>query len=117
DNLILGRQREVWGPRAVRANAERAIADYDVRPAEPAAPARALSGGNPQKVVVARELGRGARVLIAAQPTRGVDVGAAALIHERLLAARSAGCAVVLVSAEIAELRALCDRIAVVYRG
>jgi simple sugar transport system ATP-binding protein len=117
DNLVLGRHREIWGARAVREGARRALAEYDIRPPRPFAPARSFSGGNQQKIVVARELGRGARVLLAAHPTRGVDLGAIELIHRRLLDARQGGCAVLLVSSELSELRALCDRIAVIHRG
>jgi simple sugar transport system ATP-binding protein len=123
DNLLLGRQRDFAGPlgidRArVRAYAEERLAALDVRPPAPAAAMRSLSGGNQQKVVVARELGRpGLRLLIAAEPTRGVDIGATAAIHERILAAAQAGCAVLLVSSELSELRKLADRIVVFYRG
>jgi len=80
-------------------------------------PARALSGGNQQKIVVAREMGRDFRVLLAAQPTRGVDVGAIEFIHGQLRAARAAGKAILLVSADLAEVLALSDRIAVMYGG
>jgi ABC-type uncharacterized transport system ATPase subunit len=90
---------------------------YDLRPPDPALPARALSGGNQQKVVVAREMARDFTVLLAAQPTRGVDVGAVELIHERLRRARDAGKAVLLVSAELNEVLALADRVAVMYAG
>jgi len=123
DNLLLGRQRDFAGPlgldrEKLRAHAEERLAALDVRPREPTAPMRSLSGGNQQKVVVARELGRpGLRLLIAAEPTRGVDIGATAAIHEKILAAASAGCAVLLVSSELSELRALADRIVGLYRG
>ena len=99
------------------ANARRQITAFDIRPGDPALPARALSGGNQQKIVVAREMGRDFRVLLAAQPTRGVDVGAIEFIHGQLRAARAAGKAILLVSADLAEVLALSDRIAVMYGG
>jgi simple sugar transport system ATP-binding protein len=123
DNLILGRQHHFTGAvgrldrRRIAAHAVEQIAAFDIRPADPTLPARALSGGNQQKVVVAREMGRDHAVLLAAQPTRGMDVGAIAFIHAQLRAARDAGRAVLLVSADLAELLALADRIAVMYRG
>ena len=80
-------------------------------------PARALSGGNQQKIVVAREMARDFKVLLAAQPTRGVDVGAIEFIHARLREARDQGKAVLLVSADLAEVLALSDRVAVMYGG
>ena len=123
ENLILGRAREHGTPfgldlASVGANAETAIREFDIRPADADAPARALSGGNQQKVVVARELTRpGMTLLVCGQPTRGVDIGAIEMIHERLIAARDAGAAVLLVSAELSEIRALADRVLVMYRG
>ncbi|MGZ8494146.1 MAG: ATP-binding cassette domain-containing protein, partial [Gemmatirosa sp.] len=123
DNLILGLQhRFAKGMRLDQArvaeNAQRLVAEYDIRPADPSLPARALSGGNQQKIVIAREMtGRDYRVLLAAQPTRGVDVGAIEFIHDQLRRARAAGKAIVLVSADLAEILALADRVAVMYRG
>jgi len=122
DNLILGAQhrftrRGVLERQRVAANATDRIATFDIRPPDPALPARALSGGNQQKIVVAREMARDFSVLLAAQPTRGVDVGAIEQIHDRLRAARAAGKAIILVSAELAEVMALADRIAVMYGG
>ena len=80
-------------------------------------PVGTLSGGNLQKVVLARELDHAAPVLIAEQPTRGVDIGAIAFVHARLLAERAAGRAVLLVSAELQEILALSDRVLVMYEG
>jgi len=88
-----------------------------VRPPEPERRAGHLSGGNQQKLIAARELTRGASVLLAAHPTRGVDLGAAEAIHARLLAERDAGHAILLVSSELSELLALSDRIVVLYEG
>ncbi|MCY7379950.1 MAG: ABC transporter ATP-binding protein [Gemmatimonadaceae bacterium] len=122
ENLILGQQhRFVRGAtldtRRVLEHARSLIEAYDIRPTDPELPARALSGGNQQKIVVARELARDFTVLLAAQPTRGVDVGAIEFIHARLREAKAQGKAVLLVSADLAEVLALSDRIAVMYGG
>jgi simple sugar transport system ATP-binding protein len=101
----------------IRERAEERVREFDIRPPTPQLPARALSGGNQQKVVIAREMGKDFVVLLASQPTRGVDVGAIEFIHQRLRDARAAGKAVLLVSAELNEVLALADRIAVMYRG
>ena len=101
----------------ILADARAAIALADIRPSDPLLPARALSGGNQQKIVIARALARENFVLLAAQPTRGVDVGAIELIHARLRAARDAGTGILLVSAELSEILALADRVAVMYGG
>ncbi len=122
ENLILGQQdRFSRGAQLdhdrIMQNARTQIAEYDIRPPDPLLPARALSGGNQQKIVIAREMGRSFQVLLAAQPTRGVDVGAIEFIHARLRRARDAGKAILLVSADLAEILALSDRIAVMYEG
>jgi simple sugar transport system ATP-binding protein len=122
DNLVLGRQKQYSNSGSMnrartRAFAEDRIKAFDIRPTDPNTPARALSGGNQQKIVVAREMPSDFRVLLAAQPTRGVDVGAIEFIHDQLRAARRAGKAILLVSAELHEILALSDRIAVMYRG
>jgi ABC-type uncharacterized transport system ATPase subunit len=93
------------------------IAEFDVRTQSASTPVGKLSGGNQQKVVVARELSRDVKLLIAAQPTRGVDVGSIEFIHERIVAERDSGRAVILISTELDEVLALADRIAVMYRG
>jgi simple sugar transport system ATP-binding protein len=93
------------------------LAEFDVRGGDPGTPARSLSGGNQQKVVVAREIGGDPTVLVAAQPTRGLDVGAIEFVHRRLVAERDAGRAVLLVSLELEEVRALADRILVIFEG
>jgi general nucleoside transport system ATP-binding protein len=93
------------------------LREYDVRGGEPTTLASALSGGNQQKCVVAREIAADPRVLIAAQPTRGLDVGAIEFVHRRLVAERDAGRAILLVSLEFEEVRALADRILVIYEG
>jgi general nucleoside transport system ATP-binding protein len=122
DNLILGRQRAythrgMLDRHRILADARTAIEVADIRPPDPLLPARALSGGNQQKIVIARALARQNFVLLAAQPTRGVDVGAIELIHARLRAARDAGTGILLVSAELSEILALSDRVAVMYGG
>jgi simple sugar transport system ATP-binding protein len=102
----------------VEAWARPIVLAADVRPAEPAARARGLSGGNQQKIVLARELGRPTLgVLVAAQPTRGVDIGAIEAIHRALVAARDRGAAILVISADLGELEALSDRIVVLLRG
>jgi simple sugar transport system ATP-binding protein len=122
DNLILGRQHhftkraQLDGAR-ISEHARTLVGEFDIRPPNAQLPARALSGGNQQKIVIAREMGRDFKVLHAAQPTRGVDVGAIEFIHDRLRRARSEGKAVLLVSADLAEVLALSDRIAVMYGG
>jgi simple sugar transport system ATP-binding protein len=122
-NLILGRHRDYAGPLGLdRAKigeyAVERIRALDIQPPDPSIPASSLSGGNQQKVVVARELSRAPlRVLVAAEPTRGVDFAASAEIHRRILGAADAGAGVLLVSSDLAELRALAHRIVVVYRG
>jgi general nucleoside transport system ATP-binding protein len=103
--------------KAIRDHARQVIAQYDIRTPSEDTPANALSGGNQQKTVVAREIGTGAVLLVAAQPTRGVDIGATEFIHRQLLTARAAGRAVLLVSADLDELLALSDRIGVIFKG
>ena len=122
DNLVLGQQhrfasRGVLARDRIAENAATQIAQFDIRPPVASLPARALSGGNQQKIVIAREMGRLFRCLLAAQPTRGVDVGAIEFIHAQLRAARDAGKAILLISADLAEVLALSDRIAVMYGG
>jgi len=122
DNLILGRQHHFGSfgtldAARITAHAVEHMQRFDIRPAMPSLPARALSGGNQQKIVVAREMGRAFSVLLAAQPTRGVDVGAIEFIHAQLRAARDAGRGILLVSADLPEVLALSDRIAVMYGG
>ena len=99
------------------AYARRLLKEYDVRGGGPQTRAAALSGGNQQKVVVAREVARNPRVLIAAQPTRGLDVGAIEFVHQRLVAERDTGRAILLVSLELDEILSLSDRILVMYEG
>ncbi|MDQ6737077.1 MAG: ABC transporter ATP-binding protein [Gemmatimonadota bacterium] len=124
DNLILGMQHRfssngVLDRDAIAEYARQQIRTFDIRPANADVPVRALSGGNQQKVVVAREMGGGRdySVLLASQPTRGVDVGAIEFIHSRLIAARDAGKAILLVSAELNEVLSLADRVAVMCGG
>ena len=93
------------------------IREYDIRAQGPDTPAGTLSGGNQQKVVIAREMSRELKLLVAAQPTRGVDVGSIEFIHKRIIETRDAGIPVIVVSTELDEVAALADRIAVMYRG
>jgi simple sugar transport system ATP-binding protein len=122
ENLILGSQRRFSGRASldenrIQSHAAEKARDYDIRPPAPKLATRLLSGGNQQKVVIAREMGGDFAVLLASQPTRGVDVGAIEFIHRRIREARDAGKAILLVSAELNEVLALADRVAVMYRG
>jgi general nucleoside transport system ATP-binding protein len=110
--------RRRWlSTRRMVAVARSLIREFDVRGGEPETFAAALSGGNQQKVVIAREIACNPRVLVAAQPTRGLDVGAIEFVHRRLIAERDAGRGILLVSLESEEIRSLADRIVVIYEG
>jgi simple sugar transport system ATP-binding protein len=102
---------------AIREAAVRQVAEYDVRTTSIMTPVRTLSGGNQQKVIVAREMGRDVMLLLASQPTRGLDVGSIEFVHKQIIAQRDRGGAVVIVSSELDEIYALSDRIAVMYEG
>jgi simple sugar transport system ATP-binding protein len=105
-------------PRALDENASKLIQAFDVRTPSAFVNAGKLSGGNQQKVIVARELSRtGVKLVIANQPTRGLDVGSIEYIHSEIIEMRDSGIAVLLISAELDEIMALSDRIAVMYRG
>jgi simple sugar transport system ATP-binding protein len=101
----------------IRENASRLIKEFDVRAQSMLDTASSLSGGNKQKVVLARELSRDVKLVIASQPTRGLDVGSIEFVHERLLAERNSGRAILLISSELDEVVGLADRIAVIYKG
>lgn len=101
----------------ISSNSQKQVKEFDVRTQSVADAVSSLSGGNKQKVVLARELSRPVRLLVAAQPTRGLDVGSIEFVHERILAERDAGRAVLLFSTELDEVIALADRIAVMYKG
>jgi len=124
ENLVLDLyHQEPFGNRvsldlkAIEENAASRIEEYDVRTQSIHHTASTLSGGNQQKLVLARELSRPLRLLIVSQPTRGVDVGSMEFVHKRIVAERDAGAAVILVSTELDEVLGLADRIAVMYRG
>jgi general nucleoside transport system ATP-binding protein len=104
-------------PRRLISRAQKLLREFDVRGGTPQTRASALSGGNQQKVVIAREVSSDPDVLLAAQPTRGLDVGAIEYVHRRLVQARDEGKAVLLVSLELDEIRSLADRILVIYEG
>lgn len=110
-------KRGMMRPGAIARQATRLIEEFDIRPGNLHYPVGSLSGGNQQKVIVARELSRNARLLIACQPTRGVDIGAIELIHSRIVDARSQGMGVLLISSELDEILALSDRVAVMFQG
>jgi simple sugar transport system ATP-binding protein len=124
DNLVLTQYDEPPYARGIFRNeqaiaewAKRAIAEYDIRTPSPWVPAATLSGGNQQKVIVAREFSRKLSALVLDQPTRGLDVGSIEFIHRQVIAKRDEGAAILLVSAELDEVLELSDRIAVMYRG
>jgi simple sugar transport system ATP-binding protein len=102
---------------ALRADATAKIAKFDIRPTDCWLTARNFSGGNQQKLVVAREIERNPDLLLIGQPTRGVDIGAIEFIHQQIVALRDAGKAVLLVSVELEEILSLADRVAVMFDG
>ena len=102
---------------AIRARANEIIEGFDVRPANPDLPARALSGGNQQKLIIGREFKVEPKLLLVSQPTRGVDIGAIEFIHRKLVGLRDAGCAVLLISAELEEVTSLSDRLLIIHDG
>jgi ABC-type uncharacterized transport system ATPase subunit len=123
-NRILGHQATppmangIWINKGqAQIDSERIVREYDVRTPSIKVAAAALSGGNQQKFIVGREMARNPELLVAAQPTRGVDVGAQSIIWDQLLLAKEAGAGVLLVSADLDELFALSDRIAVIFSG
>jgi simple sugar transport system ATP-binding protein len=124
DNLVLSTYYRdpfahgiVIDEEAIDQNARRLVKEFDVRTPSTLTPAASLSGGNQQKVVVAREFSRPIKLLIAAQPTRGLDVGSIEFIHQGIVRQRDEGIAVLLVSAELDEILALSDRVAVMFKG
>ena len=124
ENLILDTYRSArFSERAhlrrrpIAENAEKLMAEFDIRAPAPSSAAGTLSGGNAQKVVLARELSRALKLLVAVEPTRGLDIGSVEFVRRRIVEARGAGAAVVLVSSDLDEIVALADRIAVLYRG
>ena len=102
---------------SIDTNAETLVKKFDVRTPSVQTPGASLSGGNQQKMVIARELSRPIQLMIAAQPTRGIDVGSIEFIHQQIVAKRDEGIAVLLISSELDEIMALSDRIVVMYRG
>jgi len=103
--------------RGIRLRAGQIIRDFDVRPANFELPGRALSGGNQQKLIIGREFELPPKLLLVSQPTRGVDIGAIEFIHRKLVGLRDAGCAILLVSAELEEVTALADRLLIMNHG
>jgi len=124
DNLLLNRYRDPEfgrGPlldrRAMQDEARRLIDEFGIRTAGPAAPVRTLSGGNLQRLILAREIGTHPRLILASHPTRGLDVGATETVHQLLMNQRRAGAAILLLSEDLDEILLLSDRIAVLYAG
>ncbi|MCM3870109.1 MAG: ABC transporter ATP-binding protein [Pyrinomonadaceae bacterium] len=102
---------------AIRSRTKEIIEGFDVRPANPDLPARVLSGGNQQKLIIGREFKVNPKLLLVSQPTRGVDIGAIEFIHRKLVGLRDSGCAVLLVSAELEEVTSLSDRLLIIHEG
>ena len=124
DNLVMNTyylqpfSRTAWlNQKEIYKNAEMLVKKFDIRTPSIFTPASSLSGGNQQKVIVAREFSRPIKLLIASQPTRGLDVGSIEYIHKLIIQKRDEGCAILLVSTELDEVMQLSDRIAVMYRG
>lgn len=124
ENALMGRQDERpfsrWGlvrNKRIREYAQKLIADFAVKASSPAQKMRELSGGNAQKLIVAREMSLDTPVLICCEPTRGIDIGAMEAIHDRMVKKRDSGAAVLLVSSELTEIMSLSDRIYVIYEG
>jgi simple sugar transport system ATP-binding protein len=124
DNMVLNRYYQspyahsfVLDQEAINEEGTKLVAEYDVRTPSVLTPARNLSGGNKQKVIVAREFSRPVKLLIANQPTRGIDVGSIEFIHRQIVAQRDRGVAVLVVSAELDEVLGLADRVAVMFDG
>jgi simple sugar transport system ATP-binding protein len=124
DNLVLNTFYQkpfakgiVLQPKVIEENAKKLVNSFDIRTPGIASAVSGLSGGNQQKVIVAREFSRPIKLLIASQPTRGLDCGSIEYIHRRLIEKRDSGCAILLVSTELDEVMQLADRIAVMYRG
>ncbi len=125
DNLILGLHTDhpfverflFRNEKRIKENARKLVEEYDIRPPNPEQIIKTLSGGNQQKVIVAREFSRNPEFLVCSQPTRGLDIGAIEFIHQEIIRQRDQGTAVLLVSAELDEILSLSDRIAVMYDG
>ncbi len=124
ENSILGyHQDEMFGGRvfqnhgSIRQHCKRLMEEFDVRPQNPELRAGNFSGGNQQKLVIAREMDVGPKLLIVGQPTRGVDIGAIEFIHKQLITLRQSGCAILMVSVELEEILSLSDRIMVMNEG
>ncbi|MEW6733785.1 MAG: ABC transporter ATP-binding protein [Acidobacteriota bacterium] len=124
ENSILGLQNNsalvgwpLLNNKRIETHSRKLIEDFDVRPPDPTLSARGLSGGNQQKLIIAREFSLSPKFLIAAQPTRGVDIGAIEFIYKKLLELKVSGAAILLISAELDEVLSLSDRVAVIYEG
>jgi simple sugar transport system ATP-binding protein len=115
--VAVGPARAWLSRPAIHGRCTRILTEHDVRPPDRTLPARALSGGNQQKLVMGRELTDGPKLLLVAQPTRGVDIGGIEFIHRRLVEMRDKGCAILLVSSELEEVTALADRLLVIRGG
>ncbi|MBU5435266.1 ABC transporter ATP-binding protein [Pseudoflavonifractor sp. MSJ-37] len=107
----------LFDSKKMKANGEKLVEDYDVRPRTPEALARSLSGGNQQKVIIAREFSQDPQLVVAVQPTRGLDIGASDFVHQKLLGQKAKGAGVLLISADLDEVLAVSDRVIVINEG
>lgn len=110
-------KNKILNRNAIRENSDKLVVDFDIRPPDSTLFVSSLSGGNQQKVIVARELSRDNKLIVASQPTRGLDVGSIEYIHNQLLNKRDEGCGILLISSELDEIMELSDRILVMYKG
>jgi general nucleoside transport system ATP-binding protein len=125
DNMVIGRhykppfitRLKMIHKKYIQEFARKLITQFDIRCSSETKPVNTLSGGNQQKVIIARELSSAPKLLIAAQPTRGVDVGAIEFIYNQLIKVRTQGAAILLISADLDEIISLSDRIGVIYKG
>lgn len=110
-------KNHLFNSRQVKENGKKLVEEYDVRPRDPDALARSFSGGNQQKIIIAREFAQDPRLVVAVQPTRGLDIGASDFVHQKLLEQKEKGAGVLLISADLDEVLAVSDRVLVINEG
>ena len=110
-------QHHIFNGKAVKKNGAELVEEYDVRPRNSEALARSFSGGNQQKIIIAREFSQNPKLVVAVQPTRGLDIGASEFVHHKLLDAKEEGAGVLLISADLDEVLAVSDRVVVINEG
>lgn len=110
-------KNHIFDSRAVKENGKKLVEEYDVRPRNPEALARSFSGGNQQKIIIAREISQNPKLVVAVQPTRGLDIGASQFVHTKLLESKEKGAGVLVISADLDEVLAVSDRVLVINEG